>query len=101
MGLMGESMSPVIRTPQQETLLAHLRAIYDPADLLVEMAQLVPYESDALTAFHTVPLAAVFPHSTEQIVATVKACYALDIPFLARGSGTSLSGGSRPIEGGL
>jgi glycolate oxidase len=89
------------RTTAQEALLSKLRAIYAPADILLEQAQLVPYESDALTAFRSLALAAVFPQTTEQVAATVKACYALDIPFLARGSGTSLSGGSRPIDGGL
>lgn len=89
------------RTPAQQALLTRLRTIYSPAEILTETAQLVPYESDALTAFRSLALAAVFPTTTDQIAETVRACYALDIPFLARGSGTSLSGGSRPIEGGL
>jgi glycolate oxidase len=86
---------------QQQALLARLRQIYQPQDVLAEKPQLAPFESDALTAFHQMPLAAVFPRTTDEIAATVKACYELDIPFLARGSGTSLSGGSLPIAGGL
>lgn len=89
------------QSTQQQALLARLRQIYPPAELLIEAAQLQPYESDALTAFHQRPLAVVFPRTTDEVAATVRACYELDIPFLARGSGTSLSGGSLPIAGGL
>src|SRR5262249_29184288 len=88
-------------TGAQETLIARLRQIYPPSELLIGAAQLQPYESDALTAFHQRPLAVVFPKTTEEVAATVRACHELDIPFLARGSGTSLSGGSLPIAGGL
>ncbi len=88
-------------TPVQDMLITRLRNVYDPKDVLTEPLQLAPYESDALTAFHETPLAVVFPQTTEQIAATVKACYELDVPFMARGSGTSLSGGSLPIAGGL
>lgn len=82
-------------------LLARLRTIYPPDRILTENSQLVPYESDALTAFHSAPTAAVFPHTTDEVAATVRLCYELDVPFLARGSGTSLSGGSLPIADGL
>ena len=85
----------------RERLLNQLRAVYPAQDILAEPAQLMPYQSDALTAFRSLPLAAVFAQTTEQIAATVKICNALDIPFLARGSGTSLSGGSLPIPDGL
>jgi glycolate oxidase len=85
----------------KDALLARLRAIYPPSEILAETAQLAPYESDALTAFKQAPLAVVFPRTTEEVAATVRACYELNVPFLARGSGTSLSGGSLPIAGGL
>ena len=37
----------------------------------------------------------------EEVIATVRACHAERVPFVARGSGTSLSGGSLPVEGGI
>jgi glycolate oxidase len=92
---------PAEQLAKRDTLLARLRIIYDTKEILTESAQLAPFESDALTAFHETALAAVFPRTTEEIAATVRACYELDVPFLARGSGTSLSGGSLPIAGGL
>jgi glycolate oxidase len=39
--------------------------------------------------------------STEEVVAVVRACHQQGVPFVARGSGTSLSGGSLPVEGGV
>src|SRR5258705_4640825 len=95
-------MSTALPDPKiKDALLTRLRAIYPPSEILTETAQLAPYESDALTAFKQAPLVVVFPRTTEEVAATVRACYDLDVPFLARASGTSLSGGSLPIAGGL
>jgi glycolate oxidase len=69
--------------------------------LLTEPAQLAAFGSDALTAFHQRPLAVVLVERAEEVVAVVEACHRTGTPFVARGSGTSLSGGSLPIEGGI
>ena len=59
------------------------------------------YESDGLTAFHQRPLAVVVPETQDEVIATVRFCRDEKIPFVARGSGTSLSGGSLPVAGGI
>ncbi len=64
-------------------------------------APLAAYESDALTAFATHPLAVAVPHTQDEAIALVRFCHAEKLPFVARGSGTSLSGGSLPIAGGI
>jgi len=69
--------------------------------LLTNPAQLTAYESDALTAYRTRPLAVVIPITQDEVIQVVCLCSQFKIPFVARGSGTSLSGGSLPIEGGL
>ena len=63
--------------------------------------QLLAYESDALTAFRTRPTAVVLPETEEEVIATVRLCHQTAVPFVARGSGTSLSGGSLPIKEGI
>jgi len=78
-----------------------LRQIYPSERLLTRDVELLPYESDALTAFQTKPGAVVLPLNEDEIIATVRLCYEMGIPFVARGSGTSLSGGSLPIADGL
>lgn len=47
------------------------------------------------------PRVVVLVESREDVVDTVRACHRHGVPFVARGSGTSLSGGSLPIEDGV
>ena len=78
-----------------------LTKIYPPDRLLTLPAQLAPFESDALTAFRTRPRAVVLAESQEEVIDTVRLCYRYAVPFVARGSGTSLSGGSLPVQEGI
>ena len=48
-----------------------------------------------------IPSAVVLPDSTEQVQAVVRVCHRERIPFVARGSGTGLSGGALPVAGGI
>ena len=82
-------------------VLDALARIYPPDRLLTRPASLASYESDGLTAFRTRPLAVVLAESKHEVVATVRLCHEAGVPFVARGSGTSLSGGSVPIEHGV
>ncbi len=75
--------------------------IFPPDRLLCEPAHLSAYESDGLTAFHSRPLAVVVPETQAEVIAAVRLCRELRMPFVARGSGTSLSGGSLPVKGGI
>jgi len=81
--------------------LHELAQLFPSGRLLHKPGELTPYESDALTAFRARPLAVVLPESHEEVVAAVRWCARHRIPYVARGSGTSLSGGSLPIDGGL
>jgi glycolate oxidase len=58
------------------------------------------YGHDA-TFMEAVPLCAVRPADTEQVAAVVRECAADRVPVVARGSGTSLTGGSVPLGGGV
>jgi glycolate oxidase len=69
--------------------------------LLTSPAAMAAYGSDALTAFHQRPLAVVVVESADEVVEVVRACHRHGTPFVARGSGTSLSGGSLPLAGGV
>ncbi len=78
-----------------------LAVIYPESRLLQDPVQLTPYESDALTAFRARPRAVLLPESADEVVETVRLCNEHGVPFVARGSGTSLSGGSLPVEEGI
>lgn len=69
--------------------------------LLVSSASLAAFESDGLTAFAVKPQAIVFPESTDEVVDLIRLCHDYQVPFVARGSGTSLSGGSLPHADGI
>lgn len=78
-----------------------LSELYPPDRLLTRPAQLAPYESDALTALRARPKAVVLPETQGEVIETVRLCYRNSVPFVARGSGTSLSGGSTPVAEGV
>ena len=82
-------------------LAADLARIYPPDRLLTRAATLAPYESDGLTSFRARPRAVVLAETKAEVVQTVRLCHAAGVPFVARGSGTSLSGGSVPLEDGI
>ena len=55
-----------------------------------------PYECDGLTAYRQRPLMVVLPETYAQVQAVLKTCHALNVPVVARGAGTGLSGGAMP-----
>jgi glycolate oxidase len=71
------------------------------ARLLTDPAQLAAFGSDGLTAFNEHPLAVVLTQSADEVVDAVRICHEQGVAFVARGSGTSLSGGSVPVQGGV
>jgi glycolate oxidase len=75
--------------------------VLPPDRWLSKPEHLAAYESDGLTAFHVLPLAVAIPETADEVIALVRTCRDEGLPFVARGSGTSLSGGSLPVAGGV
>ncbi len=69
--------------------------------LITSRDELRTYECDGLTNFRVVPLAVVLPSNAAQVQAIVRLCAQEHVAFVARGSGTGLSGGALPVEGGI
>jgi len=88
-------------TADLANLIARMRAVVGPENVLTAAADLVAYECDGFTIAKTKPSVVVFPTTTEQIVGVVKACNELGVGFLARGAGTSLAGGCVLVGGGV
>jgi len=82
-------------------ILRELRAIVGAHGLITSPEELRTYDSDALTTFRAMPRAVLLPASTEEVQAIVRVCHREKIPFVARGSGTGLSGGALPVENGI
>jgi glycolate oxidase len=56
------------------------------------------FETDALTAYRRMPLIVVLPQSTEEVSTALRYCHERRLKVVARGAGTSLSGGALPAE---
>ncbi|MFO0808012.1 MAG: FAD-linked oxidase C-terminal domain-containing protein [Gemmataceae bacterium] len=88
-------------TAAPSTVADRFRALLGPNAVLSAPGEMLVYECDGYTIEKNRPDVVVFPTSTEQVVAIVKECNRLDLPFLARGAGTSLAGGCLPVGGGV
>ena len=82
-------------------IFQELRSIVGAHGLVSSPEELHTYECDGLTNFRVMPLAVLLPSDTQQVQAIVRLCHRERIPFVARGSGTGLSGGALPVENGV
>lgn len=88
-------------TAATQTLIDRLRTIVGPQGLIHSPAELLVYECDGYTIEKQAPDVVVFPTGTPQVVEIVRTCNDLDVPFVPRGTGTSLAGGCLPVGGGV
>lgn len=72
-----------------------------PDSVIDDDTELHVYSCDGLTGWRAVPGLVVLPKSAKEISAIVTHCYKNNIPFVARGSGTGLSGGALPSTDGV
>jgi glycolate oxidase len=86
---------------ERSSLISQLQTILSPSQLIIDKEELRPYECDALSAYKKLPLAVALPESIEQIQQIMTTCSQLDVPVVARGAGTGLSGGALPHESGI
>jgi glycolate oxidase len=84
-----------------DPLVHRLQRICAPERVLVDRHALQTYESDGLLQYAAVPRVAVLPDTAEEVRGVVRACYQAGVPWVARGSGTGLSGGALPVEDGV
>jgi glycolate oxidase len=72
-----------------------------PQGVISERNQLRTYECDGLASFRVIPSVVVLPETTAQVRGVLRACQEAGVPFVARGSGTGLSGGALPVADGV
>lgn len=78
-----------------------LKKIVREENVITNLDSLRIYDSDGLTAFRQPPMLVVLPETTEQVAAILHYCAKQKIKIVARGAGTSLSGGALPLEDGI
>jgi glycolate oxidase subunit GlcD len=84
----------------QKKLIREIESIVGKGNVLTDKTSLRVYEYDA-SLCQGRPDAVAFVTKTLQVSQLVKLANRAGIPFLARGSGTNLSGGTLPTRGGL
>jgi glycolate oxidase len=88
-------------TQLHNKLFNSLRQLLPAHAVLTEAEELRPFECDGLSVYRRLPLVVVLPETIEQVQAIVRLCHDLNIPLVARGAGTGLSGGALPLEDGV
>ena len=87
--------------PATLQLAERLRCAVGAERVLTDPAQLRTYECDGLANFRCRPGVVVLVESRQHVVDTVQLCAEAGVPFVARGSGTGLSGGALPVADGV
>jgi len=82
-------------------LAAQLRRTLGEELVITDQQRLRTYECDGLAHYKVVPAVVVLAETTQHVATVVRACAANGIPFVARGSGTGLSGGALPHADGV
>jgi len=96
-----QDLPPLQRADRQRQVVQALSALLPRGALLWTSEDTTPYECDGLTAYRQRPLAVALPETEAQVQAVLRACHALQVPVVARGAGTGLSGGAMPHADGV
>lgn len=83
------------------SIAKQLAAIVGKDGVVRRKEELLTYECDGLASYRQRPALVALPRTTEEVAAVVQLCDRYDLPWVARGAGTGLSGGALPIEEGV
>ncbi|MBW4576618.1 MAG: glycolate oxidase subunit GlcD [Aphanothece sp. CMT-3BRIN-NPC111] len=82
-----------------QPIVKQFEAVVGKNGVMQRREELITYECDGLTSYRQRPAVVVLPRTTEQVAEIVKICDRNQLPWVARGAGTGLSGGALPVEG--
>ena len=81
--------------------VTRLRALLPPDAVLFEREDVVPFESDGLSAYRNTPDVVALPETEAQVAAVLRLCHAEQVAVVARGAGTGLAAGALPVDGAV
>jgi glycolate oxidase len=84
-----------------QALIPQMIATCGAGNVITDPLELRTYECDGLTVHRALPALVVLPGTAEETASVVRECVRHSVPFVARGSGTGLSGGALPREDGV
>ena len=94
-------LSTLKQAARQAAVVAALGEHLPGHALLWHPEDTTPYECDGLTAYRQRPLVVALPETEDQVQAVLRTCHRLQVPVVARGAGTGLSGGAMPHASGV
>jgi glycolate oxidase len=94
-------VSETVAPDTKRVIAGRLHAFLPRAAVLTEEEDLRPYECDGLSAYRRLPLLAALPETVVQVAQVLRLCADLNVPVVARGAGTGLSGGALPAADGV
>lgn len=86
---------------QREEVIAQLHQILPKHLVLDDTERKKPYECDGLSLYRQLPMVVVLPETELQVVQILQLAKRLNVPVVARGAGTGLSGGAQPHPAGI
>jgi glycolate oxidase len=86
---------------QREEVIAELRKILPDHLVLDDTERKKPYECDGLSLYRQLPMVVVLPETEHQVIQILQLAKRLNVPVVARGAGTGLSGGAQPHPAGI
>ena len=86
----------MVRAALQRRVVDALAVLLPAHALLWQPEDTTPYECDGLTAYRERPLVVVLPETESEVAAVLRTCHQMEVPVVARGAGTGLSGGALP-----
>ncbi|MEI8169911.1 MAG: FAD-linked oxidase C-terminal domain-containing protein [Rhodoferax sp.] len=89
------------RSERQAQVVRGLESHLPAHALLWHNEDTTPFECDGLTAYRQRPLLVALPETLAQVQAVLRTCHAMNVPVVARGAGTGLSGGAMPHSLGV
>ncbi|HLU02900.1 MAG TPA: FAD-binding protein, partial [Advenella sp.] len=89
------------QVPDFAGLIARLEPSVPRHCILSKVEDTRPYECDGLSLYRALPPVVILPENEAQVIAVLQACRAFNIPIVARGAGTGLSGGAMPHAQGI
>jgi glycolate oxidase len=95
----GDVASPERRA--LDTVIRGFRGTLAPDSVITDPQRLRTYECDGLATYRAVPGVVVLPETAAEVQDIVRLCARHKVPFVARGSGTGLSGGALPRSEGV
>ena len=86
---------------RRDEIVARLRTLLGPERVIADETARRAYECDAFTMYRALPLVVALPESVAEVSAILALAQELNVKIVPRGAGTSLSGGSMPLEDGV